>query len=234
MALTSFGASVAGPGHLRDQLPNQDAWGHASVSGGRVVVVADGMGSKPQADMGSAAACAAVPEALRIWTRHKHAPQQTLLGLIHLIWRARLGALPPEEAATTCIFAYMREDGSGLLGQLGDGQALVLEGKEVRAIHQRDADEFTNQTHALGSTRKLGAWHLETLPPGDRSIILCTDGVADDLLESRYRDFATWVKDELLPLPPGIRWRRVAKELRAWPTPNHIDDKTLAVLQRQP
>ncbi|PJA56299.1 MAG: protein phosphatase 2C domain-containing protein, partial [Rhodocyclales bacterium CG_4_9_14_3_um_filter_68_10] len=88
-------------------------------------------------------------------------------------------------------------------------------------------------TCALGATRQLGAWHIEVLPPADRTVILCTDGVADDLLEDRYFEFARWVDGELAPLPPGVRWRRVARELRAWPTPNHIDDKTLAVITRQ-
>ena len=233
MSLTSFGASVIGPGHRRDGLPNQDAWGHASVAGGRVVVVADGLGSKPHSDVGSAAACRAVPEALRAWARHQQASHHVLLGMIHLIWRARLGILEPGTAATTCLFAFLRQDGSGLLGQLGDGLVLVLEGETARAMHQRNSDEFTNQTYALGATRQLGAWHFEELAPADRTIILCTDGVADDLLEARHLDFAHWVDRELVPLPPGSRWRRVARELRDWPTPNHIDDKTLAVIKRQ-
>ena len=35
------------------------------------------------------------------------------------------------------------------------------------------------------------------------------------------------------PLAPAERWRRVAKDLRNWPTPYHRDDKTLAFLWRE-
>ena len=232
MSLSSFGASVTGPGHLRDGLPNQDAWGHASVAGGRVVVVADGLGSKPHSDKGSAAACRAVPEALRIWTRHPHAAPELLLGMIHMVWRARLGRTPQETAATTCLFAFMREDGSGLLGQLGDGLALVLEGGRVYSHQPRGSADFSNRTRALGVTRQLGAWKLDVLEPAERTVVLCTDGLADDLLADKYTEFAQWVEEDLAPLPAAQRWRRVATELRNWPTPHHIDDKTLAVLRR--
>jgi len=75
---------------------------------------------------------------------------------------------------------------------------------------------------------------VETLAPGDRTVILCTDGVADDLLSDKHRDFAEWVEDELVPLPASTRWRSLATELRTWPTPHHIDDKTLAVIRSAP
>lgn len=233
MALISFGASVAGPGHVRDGLPNQDAWGHAAAGGGRVVVAADGLGSKPHAAVGSAAACNAVAEAVRIWLRHQGASKDVLLGLIHLLWRARVEPLSPDTAATTCLFAFMRADGSGLIGQLGDGIVLVLCDGHVRPLRLRDGDDFTNRTRALGVTRQLTAWSIEALEPGERTVILCTDGVADDLLESKHLEFAEWMEREIAVLPAGARWHRLARELRHWPTPHHIDDKTIAVLRSQ-
>lgn len=232
MTLISFGASVAGPGHLRDGLPNQDAWAHAALGSGRVVVVADGLGSKPNAAVGSAAACDAVAEAVRIWLRHQGASRDVLLGLIHLLWRVRVEPLSPDSAATTCLFAFMRADGSGLLGQLGDGLVLVLRDGRVRPHQPRD-DDFTNRTRGLGVTRQLAAWNVGVLEPGTRTVILCTDGVSDDLLESKHLEFAEWMNDEIASLPPGPRWRRLAQELRHWPTPHHIDDKTIAVLRSQ-
>ncbi len=44
----SFGASVRGPGHVSSGLPNQDAWSRTLRSWGEVVVVSDGVGSRPQ------------------------------------------------------------------------------------------------------------------------------------------------------------------------------------------
>ena len=36
MSIELFGASVRGPAHIRDGLPNQDAWGHSRVGDLRV------------------------------------------------------------------------------------------------------------------------------------------------------------------------------------------------------
>jgi serine/threonine protein phosphatase PrpC len=234
MPIELFGASVPGPAHIVAGLPNQDAWGHTTVRGHRVVVVADGLGSRPKAQDGSKAAVAAVPEALRTWLRHPDAPVEILLGLVHLLWRARLAPSEPEDAATTCLFAAIAPDGSGLVAQLGDGLVLIDDGDEAAPLGQRPDDSFANQTLALGVTRRIGAWHWRRLVPGTRRLMLCTDGVADDLLPDRYPALLDWLEQDLLPLPSQRRWRAMARELRDWPTPRHTDDKTIAFIRSRP
>lgn len=234
MPIELFGASVSGPVHIAAGLPNQDAWGHAMVRGHRVVVVADGLGSRARAQDGSRAAVAAVPEALRAWVRYSDAPVEVLLGLVHLLWRAELAPIEPDEAATTCLFAVVAPDGSGLVAQLGDGLVLVGDGAEAEALAKRPDDSFANQTLALGVTRRIGAWHWRRLAPGTRRFLLCTDGVADDLLPDRHPALLDWLEQDLLSLPPQQRWRTLARELRDWPTPRHTDDKTLAFIWSRP
>lgn len=234
MAHLCFGATVTGPGHLRDGLPNQDAWGHARVAGGQVVVVADGLGSRPHAAKGARAACRAVPEAVRVWSRHEGASMDVLLGLVHLLWRARLGSVEPDTAATTCLFAFLRSDGSGLVAQLGDGLVLQREGDQVEPLQPRGLGGFSNTTCALGVTRSVGAWATRRLDVRDRTLVLCTDGVSDDLLPDRYPELLRWLDTEFASRPPGPRRRGLARALRAWPTPNHLDDKTLALIRTHP
>ena len=234
MALLCFGATVAGPGHLRDGLPNQDAWGHARAAGGQVVVVADGLGSRPHAATGARAACRAVPEAVRVWSRHEGASMDVLLGLVHLLWRARLGSVEPDTAATTCLFTFVRNDGSGLVAQLGDGLILLGEGDQVESLQARAPDAFSNTTRALGVTRSVGAWATRPLDARDRTLVLCTDGVSDDLLPDRYSELLRWLDTEFAARPPGPRRRALASALSAWPTPNHLDDKTLALIRTHP
>jgi serine/threonine protein phosphatase PrpC len=234
MCLELFGASVPGPAHIAAGLPNQDAWGHAVVRGHRVVVVADGLGSRPRAQNGSRAAIAAVSEAYRAWTRHPDAPVEVLLGLGHLLWRAALAPVEPEDAATTCLFVALAPDGSGLVAQLGDGLVLFEDDHGLQALGQRSEDSFSNQTLALGVTRQISAWHWRRLEPGARRLMLCTDGVADDLLPDRYEGLMDWLEQDLLPLPPTRRWRSLARELRDWPTPHHTDDKTIAFIRSRP
>ena len=87
---------------------------------------------------------------------------------------------------------------------------------------------FGSCTEALGGG---GTWQTLTLQwrAGD-IVVLATDGVADDLLEDRVGDFAHWLVDGFATLSPHRRWTALARELRSWPTPRHIDDKTVAVL----
>jgi serine/threonine protein phosphatase PrpC len=234
MAHLCFGASVTGPGHLRDGLQNQDAWAHARVAGGEVVVVADGLGSRLHAAVGARAACRAVPEAVRVWSRHEGASTDVLLGLVHLLWRARLGSVEPDTAATTCLFAFVRRDGSGLLAQLGDGLILLRERDQVEPLQTRAPEAFSNTTRALGVTRSVGAWATRPLDARERTLVLCTDGVSDDLLPDRYPELLRWLDTDFALRPPVSRRRGLADALRAWPTPNHLDDKTLALIRTQP
>ncbi len=234
MPIQLFGASVTGPAHQRAGQANQDAWGHARVRDHRVVVVADGLGSRPHAAQGARAACRAVPEALGRWLRHPHAPVEVLLGLVHLLWRARLAPLEPADAASTCLFAVLDVRGAGMVAQLGDGLVLVQDDEGTRALWQRPADDFSNRTLALGASPRIAAWRFQELEPGHRSVVLCSDGVADDLLPEKLDAFAAWLRDDLLPMEPAVRWRALARELRAWPTPRHSDDKTIAFIRSTP
>ena len=235
MGIELVGASVRGPRHIRDGASNQDAWGHAHARGHRVVVVADGLGSRPESASGARAACRAVPQALRAWLECPGAHLDLLPALIHVLWRVALAELPPEDACTTCLFAAVAEDGSGWIGQLGDGLVLVENSaSQLEVLAERDDNSFGNETRALGATRKISAWNLRRVAPGTQRILLCTDGVADDLLPARFPALLQWITSDLMSQPPTTRWRQLATELRNWPTPNHTDDKTLAYIRITP
>lgn len=225
-----FGASVTGPAHLRDGAENQDAWGHRRVGPWRVVVVADGLGSRPQSARGAQATCKAVPKALSIWRGYQ--PNPTMLArLIHLLWSAEVAPVTPSDAATTCLFAALAADGSGWVGQLGDGLVLTESDSTTQVLCERSDDGFTNTTNGLGISKRVDEWTIRRLAPGARRLMLCTDGVADDLLPDRRQALLDWLDSEVGSRPPNQRWRQVQALLRDWPTPGHTDDKTLAVMR---
>lgn len=228
--LAAFGASVKGPAHAAAGAPNQDAWASGHAGNWRVVAVADGLGSRPLADVGAKAACAAVVEAVRRWRRNPAAPTEVLLALVHVLWRARVAPRPPEDCASTCLFAALGADGAGVAGQLGDGMLLVRDGAGLRPLHQRPPGDFANETAALGVTKHMSAWQTATFSPGARAVVLCTDGIADDLLPDKLDEFATWALNHR-DLAPRARGAALRAALRSWPTPAHTDDKTLAVLE---
>ncbi len=230
----SFGASVRGPRHRKEGRPNEDAWIHASGAFGVLAVVCDGMGSKPNARFGARAACAAVKEAVSRWSRVDGAPLAYLPHLIEMLWRLRTHPVKPDSAATTCLFALVTSGGAWIVGGIGDGLALARSGAEVRVVVGDRGSDFANETAALGVSNGTRAWTLVELPPSDldRVAVLATDGVSDDLRPDRLGDFCDWLTEAFRELTPSERTRALAAELRAWPTPGHLDDKTLAVVHR--
>jgi serine/threonine protein phosphatase PrpC len=229
----AFGASVAGPAHEAAGVPNQDTWLSSAAAGWRVVAVADGLGSRANASEGSRAACAAAVEAVRAWRRTPAAPLDVLVALVHLLWRARVAPREPSTCATTCLFAALGPDGAGAAAQLGDGLVLVRDGEGLRPLRERPPGDFVNETDALGVTKQTSAWATRGFAPGARSIVLCTDGVADDLLPGKHDEFVAWATNHA-ERPPRARGAALRAALRAWPTPAHTDDKTVAVIEVAP
>lgn len=227
-----FGASVRGPLHRSEGRPNEDAWLHARGPFGSLAVVCDGLGSRQHAREGARAACAAVKEAVSRWSKADEAPLSYLSHLVEVLWRLRLHPTPPDSAATTCLLALATVKGKYIVGGVGDGLALVRTGPALRVIVGDRGEDFANVTKSLGGSTGPRAWELAEFPPthAERVAVLATDGVADDLLPERLTGFCDWLIDSFEPLAPRERHNRLIAELRAWPTPGHLDDKTLAVL----
>lgn len=227
-----FGASVRGPVHVRNRALNQDAWRGGHLRNGTVIVVCDGLGSRPHSRRGAQEACQAVFSAARQWLAVPTAPIEMLLKLIHATWSLRVHPYAEEDCATTCLFAVASNDHQIHVAQLGDGLSLVMDGNVLRTI-TRTADDFSNETTGLGIARQLSEWQtLECNQSSETAVLLATDGIADDLDNSRLGEFVHFVSSTYCPLAPSERWQRVARDLRNWPTPYHSDDKTLAFLWR--
>lgn len=231
--IESYGASVCGPLHQRERRPNEDAWLRARGGFGSLIVVCDGMGSRPYARHGAKVACAAVREAVVRWSRVEHAPVSYLLHLIEVLWRLNIHPRQPDQSCTTCLFALARQTGEWVVAGLGDGLVLSRTDSEpVSTLISDRGEGFGNTTNALGASAGLKSWKVVELKPTskNRVVILATDGVGDDLMPEKYDAFCDWLCNEVRPLPPQIRWRTLVSELQDWPTPNHLDDKSLAVL----
>lgn len=229
-----FGASVRGPAHVHNGVPNQDAWRGGHFREGTLIAVCDGLGSRPHSRRGAQEACRAVAVAVRQWSAVPTAPIEKLLKLIHATWSLRVHPYAEEDCATTCLFAVAGSNGRLHVAQLGDGLSLVMDGSVLRTI-TRTADDFANETNGLGIARRLSEWEtFECDPSTEAAVLLATDGISDDLDGTRLGEFVHFVRSTYCPLAPAARWRRLAHDLRNWPTPYHSDDKTLAFLWHNP
>lgn len=222
-------SSVRGPAHIRDDLPCQDAWLAVSNVSACFAVVCDGMGSRPHAKEGARAATLAARDAWRLWKRSPVGTIEDFIRLLEVAWRLRLPAIAPDSAATTCL--VYAEDGQGraAVAQLGDG-LIARRHEDGRVLVHPSRSEGFGLTHALGTPHSLADWSFAITRPlaTGETLVLATDGVAEDLDPERLGDLAVWCVDTLGPLPnPG---RRLAAELRNWPVPHHQDDKTLLLM----
>lgn len=227
----AMGVSIRGPEHRRIGLPNQDAWISRITQGTTLAVVCDGLGSRPHSATGSRAACFAVADAVRHWAVQPDTPPEMLLRLVHALWNVRVHATGRDACATTCLFAVVTKDGRLLLAQLGDG-LVMLKTAHGNITLEPPSDRFGNATTGLGIAADVREWrfHFEPHFTGAASILLATDGVADDLLPEKRTDFLTFLINQYGAQPARQRAHAIAKQLRAWPTPRHLDDKTVAVL----
>jgi len=230
--LLCFGASVAGPLHRQEKKGRQDAWLAASGSYGVVLVVCDGMGSRSKSRFGADVACRAVRDAIRAHAHAGRAYVPQLLRLIHSLWSVRILPAAADDCATTCLFAAVFPWGQLVVAQLGDGMAALANPDGTLAFVESSERVFGNVTTGLGIARSTAEWAVLTrdvFSPGS-AVMLATDGISDDLRHDSVMEFIAHVIAEYSSMPPKRRSRALRSELERWPTPHHLDDKTLAVL----
>lgn len=232
-----FGASVTGPAHREAGLANQDAWTAgqfrtADRTGVQYLAVCDGLGSRPQAREGARAATRAARLAIRHWGSAAQASPGQLVRLVELLWRLEVSPYDPQTCATTCLLAAVQTTGDCsriTVATLGDGLAAYCENGAVTTVGGR-GDGYANQTVALGTPHHMDAWTTRTWETGASfSLMLATDGVADDLQPAALPAFVNWL-ERVGRRAPRARGPTLRRALERWPVPGHSDDKTIAVL----
>ena len=217
--------SVIGPGHLLNAQPNQDAVLVKSVPTGWLAVVCDGMGSRSHADFGSKLACRA---AFNIIKKVKFTIEsKELITLIYQQWLESLGRVKANDAVTTCLICWLTHQGELRTFQLGDG--LILTSK--KKLEHIDSNNFGNVTTGLGKSRKFSDWQVtqQKLSKGD-VIALMTDGISEDINQGVEMEFVNAISERIKgkSIRQAKTWLK--NEFKTWATPNHTDDKSLAIL----
>lgn len=227
-----WGCSVAGPLHIRAKHPNQDAWLARSYVWGEIVAVADGLGSKKHSDIGSKAACHAVVHAARLSQKCPEFSPEQFARDLHAHWLLMLRGYPAEECATTCLFAVRNQE-KLLLGRLGDGMIAAI-GKKAGydlLLEDNKAESFANMTVCLRGIKPPSSWEIRQLDAANYDyVMLCTDGISDDIQDGLHLDFAKALLEAYAEQPYRVAYQNVRKCLTHWTRPGHTDDKTLAIL----
>jgi len=230
----SWGGSVIGPSHIRSGTANQDAWIARHYTWGNLVVVADGLGSKPHSDIGSRSICMSVVEAAKIYQKKSQAKPNDLLRLVHSIWRINISPYSVSDCATTCLLA-LQIDELIILARLGDGMICIVsdEYKNNPVLSDDKQGSFSSYTDSLRQDFDAKQWEIVTLNAEQcNAILLCTDGISDDLLPEKQQDFCKGFITEFSQQSKKTRNKSIKKMLNNWPVPHHSDDKTIACLVR--
>lgn len=235
----SFGASEIGPSHISTGKPNQDSWASFHHSSHDLLVVSDGLGSKELSSIGSACACRAVDYSVRACLQEDYFDmgdfrcRESFLDRIRDTWLSLIAPLTPESASATCLFFLRLGNGGAWLGMLGDGCAAAVLADGAVTILSEDKDEsFSNMTESLRRETKASDWKVKELSEEScTAALLCTDGVADDLIDAE--GFVRAFINSCSGLSTVTAASNAADMLTDWPTPKHCDDKTLACMVKR-
>jgi hypothetical protein len=197
------------------------------------ISISDGIGSKPSAALGARAACAAAIRAARSWAAAPAVGPDWVCRLLEAQWRFAVAPKEPQNCAATChLLAAHNEAGLVYVG-LGDGMAFFQSGNQaVHCLSPTRHTDFVNESLGLGINHRIDDWTQVRipLPEGPWIAALVTDGIADDLRPDKLGAFLKWLRDDIARKPRAIRGTALRQALHQWPTPGHLDDKTVAVL----
>lgn len=228
MRFAAAGASVRGPAHIQEFLPNQDAFVTKGSKGGIFVSVADGLGSRACSHIGSSYAVKFAREIARL---HNTAPPAEVMCQIKQNWLVTFGS-DSRDYDTTCLWADVSAHGKARLSQIGDGLALVRSAGVFKVVTP-SREGFGNQTDTL---RQAGAdkWicHEAQISEAGDGVLLMTDGISDDLIAEHLEQFFDAVYQHARRLSKRATRRWLEKELMQWSTPLHGDDKSIAGIFR--
>lgn len=220
---------MIGPRNLREKKLNQDAVMHRFWKNNWCIAVCDGMGSKPLSHIGSSLACQSVYEVL------KHCDfslaEKEVAKKIYMYWLKLLKDknILPTDAATTCLFAWGNRQGNVRLFQLGDG-AIYYQSESFGHVGVKSDDLFSNQTNALGYSKKWDDWSYKEIDLTDpnHGMILMTDGISEDLLNEQL--FTSMLIQKATLHSVRRLKKYIQHELIHWPTPQHSDDKSIGIV----
>jgi serine/threonine protein phosphatase PrpC len=210
---------------------NQDSHEIYETSKYLISIATDGLGSSKYSDIGSFQAIKAVRKAITQWRSLNDSNSSVLLQLIHFYWNLFINDLNLEkkDCSTTCLFVYIdKENSKGLIAQLGDG--MIYFKSNYYTYITPPSDDF-NYTKSLGSSKSAKDWIINSikLDKDDFSFFIATDGISDDIVKNKEKEFISHLIDCMNKLEKKSCNNFLQKTLKNWPTKFHKDDKTICI-----
>jgi len=223
---SGWGVSEIGPLHIKENIPNQDSFIVKKYSWGIVAVVCDGLGSKKYSHIGSKALVNAITKAAQLFDFEKDI--NLFEPLVSSLWDINIFPYTRDETSTTLLFSIVKNN-KVYIGRVGDG-AIAIFGKESILLEE-EKNIFTNYTTPFGRDKKI-QWYIFDDNEID-SIVLCSDGISEDLKKDKFLDFFKSYIDNYRNIQAIRRTYDIKKWLKNWPVKGHSDDKTIVALTKE-
>ena len=235
----TWGASVRGPSHVLRGLPNQDRFIIKQTKNGVVAVVADGLGSKRFSDKGSKEVCRTVVKTIKKFEKSQKKnrlfPINDIFLIIQREWSLSLKqkGYNPRHCSSTCLLVYISKKNI-FTARLGDGMIFMLgKNEEDNALITDEKDDcFANTTYCLTSSDISNKQEISIFEKSKfSSIVLCTDGVSNDIEEKKHADFVKEIRKKSLQNRRKVNSLNMKTALLTWPVKGHSDDKTIVFIE---
>ena len=216
----AVGATVRGKFHKNSKLPNQDHFLIDNRKHYTLAVVCDGLGSKKYSQHASKKLCKIIKKEVRYRFKHNNLNPYETIESIQKKYIKKLWPFNLTNADTTCLFVIVSNK-SILMCQIGDG-LIASKGDKIITPEIKEKD-FTNETRSFGKSKKKD-WNLKMITKEENQsykLILCTDGIAEDIIIDSLGDFVEEVS----------KLKNLKTILKEWPNVYSNDDKTIVVVK---
>jgi len=225
-----YGASVSGYRSLKKKKKNQDSYLIKYYRNHLIAVVCDGLGSKKHSKRASKKACFVVYKLIKIALDKRHLDTERLTDSIKKRWMKSIKPYTPKTSDTTCSFV-INNNKNILLAQLGDGM-IVISINDKLYMKQEPIKDFTNMTQSLGKSN-YNDWQISVIDKLESEhfkIMICTDGVSEDLYEDKIEDFVNALSKLIISKKKNNN-RNIKSILKEWPNKHNLDDKTIVMVK---
>lgn len=225
----AYGASVRGQYHVENGLSNQDAFLVDNQKFYTLAIVCDGLGSKKHSRTASRRLCRIIRKEVKIRFKQKALNPTDFIKTVQKKFCKKIWPFKLKDCDTTCLISLISSK-NVILFQVGDGLNAVKFDSNLVKCHT-DEKDFTNETKSFGKSRMMD-WHFKSLIKEEGKkyeILMCTDGISEDIIEDTLPDFIYEVcKNAVGKAKNNPLLKKILKE---WPNKYSKDDKTIVVVK---
>ncbi len=210
---------------------NQDSFSVQEVTGGYVVAVSDGLGSRPLSQAGSAVLCQTACQVAEEFACNIE-DDETFTVTIHDRWLRTLSDnnLTVEKCNATALIAVVGAENIWAY-RLGDGFISIAADDKVTVLLDAKEDDFVNATECLRSDFQFDKWECRRVKRKNfLGLAAATDGITFRLDEQTLGEFIS----DFCANYAASKICDILTDLKTWiPTLIGGDDKTLAFLLKE-